>query len=179
MSNAIIHDLYRYGKLTSLWHGFKLPGFAFKFLWKKAKETTNPIFRFIYRFILWLSSYRFGFQIPLKTEIGHGFLIGRFGYVVINGNCVIGNFCNIGHGVTLGQISNGYKKGAPKLSERVWVGTGAVIVGGIRIGKNVLVAPNAYVNFDVPDDSVVIGNPAKIIHKTDATNAYINNILAI
>ena len=44
----------------------------------------------------------------------------------------------------------------------------------LHIGNNVLIAPNSYVNFDVPDNSIVIGNPGKIIHKDNATEDYIN-----
>ena len=36
-------------------------------------------------------------------------------------------------------------------------------MGGVKIGNNVLIAPNAFVNFDVPDNSIVIGNPGRII----------------
>ena len=39
-----------------------------------------------------------------------------------------------------------------------------------------MIAPNAYVNFDVPDNSIVIGNPAKIVKKENATEGYIENI---
>ena len=49
-----------------------------------------------------------------------------------------------------------------------------MIVGNIKIGNDVLVAPLTFVNFDVPDHSVVIGNPAKIIFKENATEGYIN-----
>ena len=41
----------------------------------------------------------------------------------------------------------------------------SVIVGGVKIGNDVLIAPGAFVNFDVPDNSIVIGNPGKIINK--------------
>jgi serine O-acetyltransferase len=57
----------------------------------------------------------------------------------------------------------------------VWIGANAVIVGGITIGSNVLIAPNSYVNFDVPANSVVVGNPGAIYATERATEAYINN----
>ena len=50
----------------------------------------------------------------------------------------------------------------------------AVVVGKIKIGNNVLIAPNAYVNFDIPDNSVVVGNPATITPNENATADYIN-----
>lgn len=57
----------------------------------------------------------------------------------------------------------------------MWIGTNAVIVGNITIGSDVLIAPLAYVNFDVPDHSIVIGNPARIISRDNATAGYIQN----
>lgn len=43
--------------------------------------------------------------------------------------------------------------------------------GGVKIGNNVLIAPNAFVNFDVPDNSIVIGNPGKIIKRDSSPSA--------
>ena len=45
----------------------------------------------------------------------------------------------------------------------------------IKVGNNVLIAPNVYLNTDVPDNSVVVGNPAQIISKLNATEDYINH----
>lgn len=48
----------------------------------------------------------------------------------------------------------------------------------MTIGDNVLIAPNAYVNFDVPSNSIVIGNPGKIIpDRLDATEGYCHNLV--
>ena len=57
----------------------------------------------------------------------------------------------------------------------MWIGVNSTIVGKIKIGNNVLIAPNSFVNVDVPDNSVVVGNPCKIIYKENATENYINN----
>ena len=56
------------------------------------------------------------------------------------------------------------------------MGVNSTIVGNITIGDDVLIAPNSYVNFDVPPHSIVIGNPGKIIHREKATQDYINNL---
>ena len=56
----------------------------------------------------------------------------------------------------------------------MWIGPNAVIVGGIKIGNDVMIAPGAYVNFDVPDHSIVIGNPAVVHARENATEGYIN-----
>lgn len=88
----------------------------------------------------------------------------------------IGENCNTSPGVTIETTRRGENKGAPKIGNPVWVGTNAIIVGKITIGNNVLIAPGAYVNFDVPDNSIVLGNPGRIIPTLDATLGYINNI---
>ena len=68
-------------------------------------------------------------------------------------------------------------KGSIIIDDDVWIGANAVIVGNIRIGNNVLIAPGAYVNFDVPDGSIVIGNPGLIRRSPGATLNYINNTI--
>jgi serine O-acetyltransferase len=62
----------------------------------------------------------------------------------------------------------------PVIGDNVCVNANAVIIGGCRIGNNVLIAPGAFVNFDVPDNSIVIGNPGRIIQQeTSPTAKYI------
>ena len=86
----------------------------------------------------------------------------------------MGKNINIATGVTIGQENRGKRKGCPTISDNVWIGTNSVIVGNITIGTDVLIAPLSYVNFDVPDHSIVVGNPAKIIHRENATEGYIS-----
>lgn len=121
--------------------------------------------------------YKYAIQIPHNTKIGKGFYIGHLGRIIINPNAIIGNNVNISTGVIIGQENRGKRKGTPTIGNQVWIGANAVIVGKVNIGDNCLIAPNAYVNFDVPDNSVVIGNPAQIIHKMNACENYIENII--
>jgi serine O-acetyltransferase len=117
---------------------------------------------------------KFGFQIPHSCEIGHGLFLGHFGNIVINQGVIIGKNCNIAQGVTLGNTSRGEKKGCPRVGDRVWIGTNSVVVGKIKVGNDVLIAPLTLVNFDVPDNAVVAGNPAKIISYS-GSYGYIKN----
>ena len=50
-------------------------------------------------------------------------------------------------------------------------------MGGVRIGNNVLIAANSFVNFDVPSNSVVLGNPGQIHFKENSTKGYLLNIV--
>jgi serine O-acetyltransferase len=112
---------------------------------------------------------KYSIQIPYQTQIGKGFRIAHFGNIVINPGTKIGTNFNIANGCTIGN-SGGKKNGVPVIGDCVSLQTNSVVVGGIKIGNNVLIAPNTFVNFDVPDNSIVIGQKAKIIYKEDASN---------
>ena len=112
--------------------------------------------------------------IPPEVEAGPGLYIGHLGRIIIHPDAVIGRNVNLSTGITIGQANRGAKKGTPVIGDEVWIGTNAVIVGGIKIGNDVMIAPGEYVNFDVPDHSIVIGNPAVVHARENATEGYIN-----
>ena len=118
---------------------------------------------------------KFGFQISWGTTIGEGFYLGHLGNIIINSEAVIGKNVNIAQGVTIGISNRGKTKGVPTIGDDVWIGANSTIVGGIKIGNNVLIAPNTFVNFDVPSNSVVVGSKATIISNEFATKNYIDN----
>ena len=114
-----------------------------------------------------------GNEIDPICKIGAGFYLGHPFNITINPNAVIGDNCSLHKGVTIGQENRGKRKGTPILGNRVWVGVNSTIVGNIKIGDDVLIAPNTLVNSDIPSHSIVIGNPCKILPKEDATKEYI------
>lgn len=120
--------------------------------------------------------FRFGFDISPTTSIGAGLYMGHFGMMVISPFAVIGRNCNINQGVTIGATSRGSRLGAPTLGDRVWVGANAVIVGKVTIGSDALIAPGAFVNVDVPERAVFLGNPGKVVAQTGSVG-YVNRIL--
>jgi serine O-acetyltransferase len=122
---------------------------------------------------------KFGVQIPARTKIGENFMIGHVGGIVVNSGVLIGNRVKIMQGVLLGEDYRGHRKGTPVIGDNVFIGANAVIVGKITIGDDVLIAPNSYVNFDVPPHSIVIGNPGKIISRDNATDGYLEQFMRI
>ena len=72
--------------------------------------------------------------------------------------------------VLIGNAQGKYP-GTPTIGDNVKVGQNAIIIGKINIGNDVLVAPGAFVNFDVPDNCIVIGNPGKIIQRNSSPTA--------
>lgn len=152
------------------------PNLHFIYILRKAqKYNKKPVSRIFWKFVLRHYQIKYGYQIYPETEIGEGFYLGHWGSLVINPKAKIGKNCNIAQGVTIGQQNRGKLQGFPTISDEVWIGANAVIVGGITIGSNVLIAPNSYVNFDVPSNSVVVGNPGVIYPAESATESYINN----
>ena len=114
-------------------------------------------------------------DIPASVDIGKGFRIGHIGGIVMNPNVIIGNNVDIYNGVLLGMNFRGHKTGCPLIKDNVFIGANAVICGKITIGNDVLIAPNSYVDFDVPDHSIVYGNPASIKYSNHATYKFVVN----
>lgn len=146
-------------------------------LFRKYNATNCNLKKIYYKIRLRNSSKKSFIQIPHSVKIGNGFYIGHEGRVIINLNVKIGNNCNIATGVVIGQENRGIRRGTPIIGNNVWIGANSVLVGNIKIGNDVLIAPLSYINFDVPDHSIVLGNPAKIIYKENATENYINRII--
>lgn len=175
----IRQDLPRYlkkgGSSSFLRNFFLHPGFRFMVLHRMCNRyaSFHPL-GILARWWHGRLKVKFGFQIPHVTKIGKGFFLGHFGNIVINQGVKIGSNCNVAQGVTIGQVNRGEKVGCPTIGDRVWIGANAVIVGNIKIGNDVLIAPLSYVSADVPHNAVVAGNPAKVI-SFDGTTGYINN----
>jgi serine O-acetyltransferase len=115
--------------------------------------------------------YRFGFDIPVSVKLGRGTKLGHFGGVVMQAEVELGENCLVSHNVTIGRVPRGKRKGSPVIGDRVYIGTGSVIAGGIKVGSDVLIGPNSFVNFDVPDGSVIV-SPGKIVSQA-GTAGYI------
>ncbi len=181
MNKFIQQDLYRYVpepySVSALLKGLRSHGFRYLFFMRVAAAAKNNFFRFCVRLILRRYLFKYGFQIPYKASIGGGFHISHFGTIIINSKAIIGSNCNINPGVVIGQSNRGKAMGFPTLGDRVWLGANCIVVGKITIGNDVLIAPGAFVNFDIPDHSIVVGNPGRISSSKNATAEYICNVL--
>ncbi len=178
MNYQFSKDLYRYyGKKGETFFQRLLRPIELKYiaLYRKANNCRFAPLRLYYTVKLKLVSYKTHIQIPARTQIGEGFYIGHSGRLIIHPEAKIGKNVNVATGVTIGYENRGERKGAPTIKGKCWIGTNSVIVGNVIIGEDVMIAPLTFVNFDVPAHSIVIGNPAKIIRKEDATKDYIQN----
>lgn len=107
---------------------------------------------------------KYGTYIDFASRIGPGLYLGHLCCIVVNSKTVIGSNCTLSHGVTLGQTNARSKHpGCPVVGDRVYLGCGSKILGGICIGDDAAVAPNAVVVKDVEPMAVVSGIPATVI----------------
>lgn len=116
----------------------------------------------------------------VTVRIGDGAYIGSFCRITAVGGVVIGDEAMLADRVYVSDTGHVYedvtqpiKRQGLRDGRRVeigrgaWVGIGAAIVGDVRIGENAVVGANAVVTQDVPDFTVVAGNPAQVVRQHD------------
>ena len=98
------------------------------------------------------------FIIDINTKLGKGVQLAHPYSTILNAEC-IGENLYVNHLVTVGE-KNGKK---PIIGNNVSLNAGCIVIGGISIGDNVVVGAGAVVVKDVPQNAIVVGNPARII----------------
>lgn len=135
-------------------------------------NSKNPLrlLRPMVKFLHELNSVVVGVQIPLYAKIDGGLCIKHYSGVVVNGYATLGRNVTLFQNVTIGRSFAGKNKGVPKIGNNVIIFSGASIIGGVEIGDNVVIGTNSVVLTDIPSNSIVAGNPAKVI--SDKVEAY-------
>lgn len=127
-------------------------------VWMRGLE--NPVGKSVckrlYLMVNWFVRSFHGIELPAATHIGRRCGIGHQGGIVVHARAVIGDDCLIRHNVTIGAARKGVGQATPRIGDRVEIGTGAVLIGGITIGDDVVIGANAVVRVDVPANAVVL-----------------------
>jgi len=117
------------------------------------------------KIIYYIQFLLFNSSLPPSVKIGKNSVFGYGGIgVVIHDRAQIGERCVLGQGITIGGRSKRFE--VPIIGNNVFIGPGARILGDVVIGNNVIIGANSVVIESVPENSIVVGIPAKII-KTD------------
>ena len=173
--DIVKHDLYRYEKSRGLLGFIKgmllYQGFQVVFTMRTCDFIRADRTRYLLLFPLFVMTYlmfrhccvKYGMIFALRSNIGKGFYINHYGGMGVHPEAVIGCNFTIHQGVYIGYHGRGSKEGVPTIGDNVLMAMGAKAAGNVKIGSNVVIGANAFVNFDVPDNAVVIGNPGKIV----------------
>jgi len=121
---------------------------------------------FFPRFISHLARFFTGIEIHPGAQIGQGVFIDHGMGVVIGETAIIGDYCLIYQGVTLGGTGKELGKRHPTLGENVVIGGGAKVLGNIQVGNNVRIGAGSVVLRDVPSDCTVVGIPGRVIYRS-------------
>jgi serine O-acetyltransferase len=129
-----------------------------------ARAITRPLYGVLYGFVRNV----YGIEIPRTARVGRRVVFGHQHGIVIHDFAEIGDGCIIRHGVSLAAATGktNYERWAaqaPKLGRGVKVGVGAVIVGGVTIGDEARIGPNAVVTTNVPAGATVVVPPPRIV----------------
>ena len=135
------------------------PGFHAILLHRIAHFLYHRKLYFIARLISQIARHITGIEIHPGAKIGRKLFIDHGMGIVIGETATIGDNCTIYHNSTLGGTGKGNKKRHPDIGNNVMIGSGAKVLGPIKIGNNVKIGANSVVLRDVPDNVTVAGIP--------------------
>lgn len=138
-------------------------------------DLLGRFFYIILRIHLYRLSVRMGYSIPLNV-FEEGLSIAHRGTIIVNGNALIGKNCRIQDGVTIGA-TNG-SRNAPQIGNNVFIGSGAKIIGDIKIADDVAIGAQALVVKSILESGITVGGiPAKKISNHDSHSNLLGGIV--
>lgn len=142
--------VYRFGQLADrIYKKNKLFGIAFCLTYHFFRIVTELLHHVV---------------IDNRADIGPGFYLMHSSNIYI-GPVIIGENCTIHHNITIGQGVAGRKNVIPTIGDHVWIGPGAIIYGQVKIGNNSTISAGCVLSKDIPENSLVSGNPGRVIMK--------------
>lgn len=112
--------------------------------------------------------------VPYKAVLGKNVHLSHLGMgIVINPACIVGDNVKINQHVTLGGTG---EKGCPVIGDNVYIGAGAKVLGGVRVGNFAKIGANAVVLRDVPEGATAVGVPARIIEQKEPTRVGVEGV---
>jgi serine O-acetyltransferase len=121
---------------------------------------------FLPRFLSQLARFFTGIEIHPGAVMGKGVFIDHGMGVVIGETAIVGDYCLIYQGATLGGTGKETGKRHPTLGKNVVVSAGAKVLGNIHIGDHVRIGAGSVVLGDVPTDCTVVGVPGRIVRQS-------------
>lgn len=121
---------------------------------------------FVPRLISQIMRILTGIEIHPGARIGKGFFIDHGMGTVIGETSVIGNDVVMFHNVTLGGTGKHEGKRHPTIGDNVTIGTGAILIGRVKVGNNVKIGADTFIiNKEIPNNTTVVGTPGTIVRQ--------------
>jgi len=149
------------------------PGFHARLAHRGAHALHRRGVPFVPRGLMYMTRLLTGIEIHPGATIGSRFFIDHGMGVVIGETAEIGNDVMLYQGVTLGGTSTQRIKRHPTLRDKVVVGAGAKVIGGIEVGENARIGAGSVVVTNVPANATVVGVPGHIVAFHDDSNGAI------
>ncbi len=131
---------------------------------------------FLARLVSQLGRFFTGVEIHPGATIGKGLFIDHGSGVVIGETAVVGDYCTIYQGVTLGGTGKDKGKRHPTLGDNVLVGAGAKVLGPFTVGSNSKIAAGAVVLNEVPPDCTAVGVPARVVKRNGVKQEVLDQV---
>lgn len=154
-----ITPLLEFGTLAVIVHRFGRWAYSIQV------PVVRQIIIFVYLVINTICLAITGINVQAESDVGPGLVIhNSMGIFILATK--IGHSCTVNQGVSIASIRG---TGWPTLGNNVYLGAGAKVMGGVKVGDNVVVSANSLVIADVPSDCTVLGVPARIISRGSAS----------
>ena len=116
-----------------------------------------PYLVFYKIFIEWI----LGIELPYQATIGQGLRLFHGQSLVVHRKVIIGNNCTLRHSTTIGNVTVDGE--CPRIGNNVEIGANVCLLGEIEVGDNVVIGAGSVVVKSIPSNSIVVGNPARVI----------------
>ena len=176
MFENIRHDLKAYGGNWAAQGFWVMIVYRFgRWRYRVRPAILRKFFSLLYKVMFKFIQIITGIELPCEVDVGRNFVIDHFGGVIVSGYAKFGDNCRIRNGVVVG-LRRVTEKVAPLIGNNVDIGSGAKLLGPIRIGNDVLIGANAVVISDVPDNSTAVGVPAVVRPRSPVDDAILESV---
>jgi serine O-acetyltransferase len=128
--------------------------------WKVLRAPLTLLYRFLFKVVEWMC----GITLPYTTRVGRRVRLWHHSGMILHARS-IGDDVHIRHNTTFGVVRRDQNTGIPVIGDRVDIGCGVSVLGGVRIGSDAVIGAHSLVLSSIPDNAVAAGIPACVVRQ--------------